>query len=403
MSDGNEKLEVGNAATGQHPVINRKKRWRIVLGLLAALVIIRIILPYVLLRVANDRLQKTKGYYGHIADLDLAVIRGAYQLQGFYLDKKDTVTEKRTPFLRAGVIDLSVEWKALFHGAIVGELVIDTAEVRFTKAAAEPADLQKDTASFADLLHDFMPLKINRLEVRNSAIRYQDPTSKPKVDVQLSKVDLLATNLTNAIDSAVVLPSKIVASADLYGGQLTFNMGIDLLAAQPAFDMNLKLTETDLKQLNEMLQAYANIDVNKGSMSLYTEIATRNGEFTGYVKPVIKDLDVLGPEDRHDSFFHKIYEGIVGTAGTILTNPRKDQVATKVELKGKLSDVRTSGIYAVIQLLRNAFIQALVPAIDQDISINDVGEVEKKDDRGFLQKLFNKDDKPKKKEKKKGK
>lgn len=371
----------------------RNKRWRVLLIVIAALLIVRIILPYVLLHFANDRLKKVKGYYGHIADLDLAIIRGAYKLEGFYLDRKDTVTEERTPFLSAGVIDLSMEWRALFHGSIVGELVVDTAEVRFTKEVAEPAELQKDTASFADLLHDFMPLKINRLEFHNSAVRYIDPTSSPKVDVQLSQVDLLATNLSNAMDSTVVLPSKVVASAGLYGGQLTFNMGIDPLAPSPTFDMNLKLTETDLTELNEMLQAYGNVDVNQGTMSLYTEIATRNGEFTGYVKPVIKDLDVLGPEDKNDSFFHKVYEGIVGTVGSILTNPRKEQVATKVELKGKLDDVKTSSIYAVIQLLRNAFIQALVPALDQEVSINSVGEIEKKDDRGFFEKLFNSDDK----------
>lgn len=378
--------------TERPPRTKRAKRWRIALFVIGALLLIRIILPYVLLHVANDRLKKTKGYYGHIADLDLAIIRGAYTIEGFYLDKKDSVSEKRTPFLRAGVIDLSVEWQALFHGSIVGELVIDTAEVRFTKEAAEPADLQKDTASFADLLHDFMPLKINRLEIHNSAIRYIDPSSSPKVDVQLSNVDVLATNLTNAVDRNVVLPSEVKATAGLYGGELTFNMGIDLLAAAPTFDMNLKLTETKLVELNELLQAYAKVDVNKGTMSLYAEMATRNGEFTGYVKPVIKDLDVLGPEDKNDSFFHKIYEGIVGTAGAILTNPKKDQVATKVELKGKLDDVKTSSIYAVLQLLRNAFIQALVPALDEQISINSVGEIEKKDDKGFFQKLFSKDD-----------
>ena len=68
-------------------------------------------------------------------------------------------------------------------------------------------------------------------------------------------------------------------------------------------------------------------------------------------------------------------------------------MATKVELKGKLDDVKTSSIYAVIQLLRNAFIQTLVPALDQEVSINSVGEIEKKDDRGFFEKLFNSDDK----------
>jgi hypothetical protein len=396
MTEQHGDVMSNDAATDRSPRKSRSKRWRILLTAIAALVVIRIMLPYILLHVANKRLEETKGYYGHIADLDLAIIRGAYQLEGFYLDKQDTVTEKRTPFLKAGVIDLSLEWKALFHGAIVGELVIDSAEVRFTKEAAEPADLQKDTASFADLLHDFMPLKINRLELHHGDIRYQDPTSTPNVDVQLSNVDVLATNLTNAVNEKVVLPSKVVAKAGLYGGELRFNMGIDPLAAQPTLDMNMTLTDTKLTAFNDMLKAYAGVDVNKGTMGLYTEMATRNGEFTGYVKPVIKDLDVLGPEDRGNSLFHKIYEGLVGTAGSIVTNPKKDQVATKVELKGKLNDVKTSSIYAVIELLRNAFIQALVPAIDHDISINSVGEVEKKDDRGFIEKLFHPEPDPRK-------
>ena len=379
--------------TVRTPPSARRKRWRVIFIVLAALLIIRIILPYVLLHLANDRLKTTDGYYGHLEDLDLALIRGAYKLEGFYLDKQDSVSQERTPFLSAAVIDLSVEWRALFHGRIVGELVVDSAEVRFTKEAAEPAELEKDTASFADLLHDFMPLKINRLEFHNSAIRYIDPTSEPKVDVQLSRVEVLATNLTNAVNEDDVLPSKVEASAGLYGGDLTFNMGIDPLAEQPTFDMDLKLTETDLVELNPMLQAYANMDVNRGTMGLYAEMATSEGAFTGYVKPIIKDLDVLGSEDRNESFFHKLYEGVVGTAGAILTNPREEQVATKVELKGELKDVRTSTLYALVQLIRNAFIQALVPALDQEISLNSLGEVQEEDERGFFQQLFDKQEK----------
>lgn len=369
----------------------RSRRWSVVLYAVFVLVAVRILLPYVLLHVANKRLADTKGYYGHIADLNLAIIRGAYQLEGFYLDKQDSLTHERTKFLRAGLIDLSVQWGALFHGSIVGELVIDSAEVRFTKEAAEPAELQKDTSSFRDLLHDFMPLKINRLEVHHSAIRYSDPTSTPKVDVQLDRLEALALNLTNAIDSNVVLPSRITAMAGLYDGDLDFNMGIDLLNETPTFDMNAKLTRTQLTNPNAMLQAYANVDVNKGTMSLYAEVATRDGAFTGYVKPVIKDLDVLGREDKDEPFFHKVREGLVGTVGDLLENPTKDQVATKIKLNGKLDNVKVSAIYAVIELLRNAFIQALKPAIDQEINIANVGEQAAADDRGFLQKLFNPD------------
>ena len=101
----------------------RRKTWRVVVGVLGMLLLIRMVLPIVLLRVVNDRLANISGYYGHIADLDLALIRGAYSIQEFQLDQLDTVTQARTPFLAAANIDLSVEWRALFKGRMVGEVV----------------------------------------------------------------------------------------------------------------------------------------------------------------------------------------------------------------------------------------------------------------------------------------
>ena len=55
-----------------HPPIKVKgnRRLRILVGIIAVLVLIRIVLPYVLLREANDRLAKIPGSYGHIDDLN---------------------------------------------------------------------------------------------------------------------------------------------------------------------------------------------------------------------------------------------------------------------------------------------------------------------------------------------
>ena len=117
--------------------------WRVVLIVIISLIAIRVALPYILLKVVNDRLASIPGYHGHIEDLDLALIRGAYQIQAFELDKLDSTTHAQTRFLSADNIDLSVEWKALFHGSVVGELVITAPEIRFTKDAVEPAGLKR--------------------------------------------------------------------------------------------------------------------------------------------------------------------------------------------------------------------------------------------------------------------
>src|SRR5690349_4962440 len=100
-----------------------KRGMKIFLVIVGVLVIARLILPYVVLHYTNKTLASMDGYYGHIDDIDIALIRGAYRIDSIYINKHDSATQKQTPFFSARAIDLSVEWKALFHGSIVGELI----------------------------------------------------------------------------------------------------------------------------------------------------------------------------------------------------------------------------------------------------------------------------------------
>lgn len=221
---------------------SRKRRIRnTILIVVGVLLLIRIALPYVLLHVVNDRLAKVPGYYGHIDDLDLALMRGAYTIKLFDLQKVDSVSQERTPFLSAEAIDLSVEWKALFKGSVVGEVVISTPEIRFTKDAVEPGAVQEDTTSLGDLLGGLMPLQINRVKLNIGSLRFIDPTTTPKVDIAMAPFDLLALNLRNSYDSSDVLPATVRMRGSLYGGTAAVDVKLDPLADDPTFDMVAEL------------------------------------------------------------------------------------------------------------------------------------------------------------------
>ncbi|MCF0071181.1 DUF748 domain-containing protein [Dyadobacter sp. CY261] len=390
---------------------SRKKRTaKILIGILIAIVVIRLVLPYVILHFANRSLANMNGYYGHIKDIDLAIIRGAYKIDSIYIDKKDTVSSKRTPFFASKTIDLSVEWKALLKGSIVGELVLQGPYLLFTKDKVEPKEIVRDSADFRQVLDKFMPLSINRCELRDGKIQYKDFGSTPNVDIAMTNLHLVAQNLKNSYDSTTVLPANIHATADVYEGKLRFDAKLNPLAASPTFDMSAELKNTNLVKLNDFLQAYAKIDVNKGRFGLYTEVAAKDEAFKGYVKPVIKDLDVLGKEDRDDNLFRKLWEAVAGGAGKLFENRSKDQVATKVPFQGRLDNPKTNIWLAITNILQNAFIHAIQPSIDNEISIASVKE-DKKEKKTFLQKIFSKDDdkndddkkKNNKKDKKKGK
>lgn len=374
------------------PKRTRNKKWKIFFSIIAFLVIVRIILPYVLLHYANKTLAAMNGYYGHIDDIDLYIYRGAYTIKDFYIDKVDSTSREQVPFISSEVIDLSVEWKSLFKGRLVGELEFTNPLVRFTKDKAEPAEIQNDTTDFRHILKSFMPLKINRFEVHNGKIQYIDATSTPNVDVVMTNTYVLAQNLSSVQDTAL-LGATVVASADIYKGKLDFKMKMDPLADEPTFDMNAELKNTNLPDLNDFFKAYANFDVHAGTFGLYTEVAAKDGKFVGYVKPIIKDLNVTGPEDRHDSFFNKIYEALVGTAGVILKNPKEKQVATKIPIVGEYGKTTIGTWYAIVEVLRNAFIQAIYPSIDNEIGIQSVNKVDSEEKKGIFKKLFDKDKK----------
>lgn len=376
------------------------KKWKIIVAILVVLIILRLLLPSIILHYCNKTLAEMHGYYGHVEDIDLALYRGAYQINNIYINKVDSASKKQTEFIKVDNIDLSVEWKALFHGSIAGELVFNKPKLVFTKDRTEISDVKKDTNDFRKVLKNFMPLKINRFEINHGDIHYADPGASPKVDVSLQDVYLLAQNLKNVEDTKTELPSPVTAHANVYGGTLLLNMKMDALAKKTRFDLNAEIKNANLVKLNDFFKAYGNFDVNKGTLGLYTEFAAKDGKYKGYVKPVIKDLDVFGPEDKKDNFFQKAWEAIVGGAGNILENKKKDQIATKVPIEGSFTGSNTDVMEAIWELLKNAFIQAIMPSVDNQININSV-DTNTKDDRTLLQKIFGggkKDEKEKKKD-----
>src|SRR6202000_868455 len=111
----------------------RKRRtWLIVLGsLLVLLIAFRIALPYILLRFVNKELQTIPGYTGHVDGIDVHLIRGAYTIKVIKLDK--TGGKIPVPFFSAERLDLSVEWSAIFHGRLVGKIIVGHPIINFAK------------------------------------------------------------------------------------------------------------------------------------------------------------------------------------------------------------------------------------------------------------------------------
>lgn len=360
--------------------VDMSKKWIIILSVVAVLVAIRLALPGIVKKYVNKTLDEMEGYSGQVEDIDIRLIRGAYVIKE--LELVQTGDSIPIPFLDIERIDLSVHWGALLKGRVVGEVVMDRPIVNFASAEDESGETVSQDGSEADwteTLDDLIPIQVNRFEINNGKISFKDFSSEPQVDVFIDNLNLLATNLSTVQDKSKKLPANLKATGtSLGGGQLNIVADLNLLKEIPDLDLDLKFEGVDVTALNNFAQAYANIDVERGTFNLYTEIAVDNAELSGYVKPIFEDLKIIDWKKEEEGFLHKIWETVVAGVVTIFENQPKDQFATKVPLSGNLNDLEAETWPSIWNIVKNAFIEAFSKDLEGTVDINTPTEGEEK-------------------------
>jgi hypothetical protein len=358
------------------------KRWIIFGSIILALVIFRLFLPTIVLHYVNKKLQEIPGYTGHVNDIDISLYRGAYQI--IELDLKKTGGKVPVPFFSTNVMDISLEWAAIFKGKIVGEVKFLHPVLNFVEGPTKEQSQTKIDRTWKEVVDELVPWRINKLVFTDGQIHYLNTKKSPNFDLYLTNFNGIAQNLSNVNDSAKALPASAEATANAYGnGKFKMTMNLDPFNSNPTFDLNAEITAVQLPKLNDFLKASANVDAEKGTFSIFTEIAAKNGTFKGYVKPVIKDLDLIDwQKEKEDSFLHKIYESIIGGVGKALENKPSNRIASKVPISGKFDNPDIDLWATIGSLLRNAFIEAIRPTIDNTVNFSGVSkEGDKKESR----------------------
>lgn len=353
----------------------------------------RVATPYLLVRYVNRTLAGLDGYSGHVREVDLHIWRGAYQIEDVRIVKTGG-GKKPVPLFAAQTIDISVEWKALLDGAIVAEIDLLSPQLNFVadkkkepKGEAEAEERDKERvarggeSTWQTQVKKLVPLKINRIGIVDGEIHYRDPHSDPKVNVNVNRLYGEVTNLTNSEELSDTMMAKAwFRGRALRSGKLRIDASLDPYAKKPSFTTHVKLQDLQVKELNDFLKAYANVDAERGRISVFAEVATKNGRFKGYVKPLIRDLRVIRWKNEREGFLLKVWEGMAEVASEIIENHKKEQVATKIPFEGKLENPEADVIATALAVLRNAFIEALKGGLEREINLDGALTADKGDD-----------------------
>jgi hypothetical protein len=136
----------------------------------------------------------------------------------------------------------------------------------------------------------------------------------------------------------------------------------------PDFALAASIEHTRMPALNPLLRAYGKVDVVGGFFSVFTEMRVQNRAVQGYVKPVIRELDVYDArQDRGKNLFQQLYEAAAGGVSQLLENFPRDEVAAKADLSGPLDDPQASTWQVVVTLIQNAFFKAILPGFEREV------------------------------------
>lgn len=345
---------------------------KFILILAVVLITIRIFLPSICLHYINQALSTKMGnYVGHLEDFDLSLWRGAYQLQGLEIKKR----EGRAPaLLTIREVDLSLAWRALFRKELSGDITVDDAVIRLADSQDEKKKqlaVDEKKSNWQDVFDLLIPISIESLKVYRSAIYFTNRDLKVELPIRLEEIEFSAEDIrTKAknMQSPFQLTAKFQDHAPLWVKGTS-----DILSSPFRADLDFKLNKFKINSINDISRHYVPLDFTEGTVDVFGEAATSQGRMKGYVKLFYQDGDIIAPKQQILSVKHLFFEIATAFGNWILKNNSSKKVAARIpfEYDGKSFNIETSE--AFWSTIKNAF-DEMKPELENSISLKSLEE-----------------------------
>src|SRR5438270_433257 len=108
-------------------------------------------------------------------------------------------------------------------------------------------------------------------------------------DVYLTQHNGTIDNLSNIRDETNPLVATVRAAAMVMDqARLELIMTLDPFSYRPTFHLAMRLLSLDVTKLNDLSLAFGKFDFKRGWFNLVLEADAKEGQLTGYVKPLFR-------------------------------------------------------------------------------------------------------------------
>lgn len=360
-----------NLAPKEKPMAKKRRHWLRGMGFVLLVVIglftaARLLLPSELRKYVNRTLDHNQLYEGRIGDVQVHLLRGSYSIHDVKISQR--TGNVPVPLLAAKRVDFSVQWNALVHGRIVGQFVMQEPELNFVASSDQNEAQTGAGAPWLQVIRDLFPFKINSAIVKEGSVHFRAFKSDKPVDVYLSHFNATIDNLSNIRDETDPLVTKVQASAvAMDQARLDYKMTLDPFSYRPTFHMAVRLLGLDVTKLNDLALTYGKFDFKRGWFDLVIESDSKEGQITGYVKPLFRNLKIFSLKEdiSEDNVLQFFWQALVGGLTSVLKNFPRDQFGTLIPFTADASGSTNTEILATIgNILRNAFVRAYLPRLE---------------------------------------
>jgi hypothetical protein len=343
------------------------KRWLFVFLVLVALLAIgRALMPWAVRNYVNRTLDRNPLYSGKIGPVEIHLWRGAYSIRDVQISK--TTGNIPVPLFAAKRLDFALQWHALLHHRVVGRVLMDQPEINFVDAPTEDESQTGTGGPWLQMIRDLFPFKINSAVIRNGSVHFRAYQTAKPLDVYLSQMDATIDNLGNIRNDTKPLVSTVTATAmAMDQAKLELKMTLDPFSYKPTFHLVLRLLGLDVVKINDLALAYGKFDFKRGWFDLVVEADSKEGQISGYVKPLFRNLKVfsLKQDIQEDNVLQFFWQALVGAVTMVFKNQPRDQFGTMIPFSGDASGKSSTDLLATLaNLLRNAFVRAYLPRLE---------------------------------------
>jgi hypothetical protein len=287
------------------------------------------------------------------------------------LIKLKPLADRTNLYISAGELTAAghVEYAPQTKTAALETLLIKGLKLDYIRSPAAAALEEKRLAQVrgaAAQVQQQKNLRLRAQEVRitESELGFVNSYEDPDYRLFISDAHLVFSNFSDGFRQG---PARAQLAGRFMGSGVTAAEAVFRAAAEGSdFDLAIRVVNTTLPTMNDFLRAYGNFDVAGGRFSLFSEVQVRGRAISGYVKPLFKEVDIgAAGQESEEGLLKKAYELFLGALVALLENPQ-ETVSARIDLEGTVEDPEASTLQIILQIIKNAFFDAILPGFERE-------------------------------------